>query len=256
MASSDCRGLAVRVRDRQLLQRAAAGCPERRGDHSAPRRRQPWRSLADAPGVPRAHPRRVSRPSRLIQLPQSIQFQSDGILSSARRALAGTEQVHAAGSRATQLQTARRDFQCDVRVCPDMAFALPAIPRPAPISTDLVVLARTDMESQVMRWEYPTRLTGCETRRRLPSRSNGARDIGRLGGVFASASTIGWRLSGCAAAVAGDRERPGGRVRSSPRAHPVSADGNSTCPSGQHLWQSQELPRDLDAGQRPDGLRG
>ena len=69
---------------------------------------------------------------RVIQLPQSIQFQSDGILSSARQAFGRHKRFTLLVREQRSFEIARRDFQCDVRVCPDMAFALPAIPRPAP----------------------------------------------------------------------------------------------------------------------------
>jgi pyruvyl transferase EpsO len=46
------------------------------------------------------------------------------------------------------LALAEREFGIDVRLCPDMAFALDALPRRQPI-TDVVILARTDREASL-----------------------------------------------------------------------------------------------------------
>jgi len=85
---------------------------------------------------------------RVIQLPQSIQFESDRTLAAARRAFGRHERFTLLVREHRSLEVARREFDCDVRLCPDMAFALPAMARPAP-STDVVVLARTDKESRL-----------------------------------------------------------------------------------------------------------
>ena len=137
---------------------------------------------------------------RVIQLPQSIQFQSDGILRRRARRLAGTSGSRcwfasnaASRSPAAIFSATSGCVQTWPSRCPP-SRALPRRTDPGPGEDGHGIAAGPTVG-------ISRRLTGCETRRRLPSRSNGARDIGRLGGVFASASTIGWRLSGCAAAV-------------------------------------------------------
>jgi pyruvyl transferase EpsO len=85
---------------------------------------------------------------RVIQLPQSILFESGIVLESARRAFARHKRFTLLVREQRSLEFARREFQCDIRLCPDMAFALSPIPRPTP-STDLVLLARTDKESRL-----------------------------------------------------------------------------------------------------------
>ena len=84
---------------------------------------------------------------RVIQLPQSIQFQSDSTLASARQAFSRHKRFTLMVRERRSLEIAQREFQCDVRLCPDMAFALSPIQRPTP-SRDVVVLARTDKESR------------------------------------------------------------------------------------------------------------
>ncbi len=85
---------------------------------------------------------------RVVQLPQSMLFESDRALASARQAFGRHKRFSLLVREKRSFDIARREFQCDVRLCPDMAFALPPVPRPAP-SRDVLVLARTDKESRL-----------------------------------------------------------------------------------------------------------
>ena len=85
---------------------------------------------------------------RVIQLPQSIRFESDRSLESARQAFGRHRRFTLLIRDTRGFEIAKCAFDCDVRLSPDMAFALPPISRPAP-STDVVVLARTDKESRL-----------------------------------------------------------------------------------------------------------
>jgi len=85
---------------------------------------------------------------RVIQLPQSILFESDRSLESAREAFGRHRRFTLLIRDSRGFELARRAFDCDTRLCPDMAFALSPMSRPVP-STDVVVLARTDKESRL-----------------------------------------------------------------------------------------------------------
>lgn len=84
--------------------------------------------------------------NRIIQLSQTMYFKS-------RAALDRTRAVFDSHSRLTllfrdreSLRMAQREFDVRSLLCPDMAFGLGRMARPAPPSTDVVVLSRTDRE--------------------------------------------------------------------------------------------------------------
>ena len=177
--------------NRQLQQRAAARGLETQGGPSAPRRRQSRRSLPDAPGVPGAHPRRISRPSRRPAATVDA-VESDRALASARQAFGRHKRFSLLVREKRSFDIARREFQCDVRLCPDMAFALPRFRGLRRRGTSWSSRERTRNRGWIRQWSSITgRLTGCVTIRRLPFHSNGARDIGRRGGACAGGCTAG-----------------------------------------------------------------
>lgn len=84
--------------------------------------------------------------NRIVQLSQTMYFRS-------REALDRTRRVFDAHPRLTllfrdheSLALAQREFNVRTLLCPDMAFGLGRLARPAPPSTDVVVLSRTDRE--------------------------------------------------------------------------------------------------------------
>ena len=87
---------------------------------------------------------------RLVQLPQSIHFDD----SDAMRATADAIQKQSAFTLLVRdqrsLDFARRHFKCDVRLSPDMAFAMRPIAR-EPAKVDVFCLIRTDKEAVVDR---------------------------------------------------------------------------------------------------------
>jgi pyruvyl transferase EpsO len=83
---------------------------------------------------------------RVVQLPQSIFFRSAAALQSARAAFRRHTRFTLLARETPSFAFAEREFEIDVRLCPDMAFALAPLRRRRP-ATEVVVLARTDHES-------------------------------------------------------------------------------------------------------------
>jgi exopolysaccharide biosynthesis predicted pyruvyltransferase EpsI len=88
--------------------------------------------------------------ARVVQLPQSIKFQSDESLERARRAFAGHPRFTLLVRDANALSFARQHFDCPVELCPDAAFALGPQSRRRDPDIDVLVLARTDHEASAL----------------------------------------------------------------------------------------------------------
>jgi exopolysaccharide biosynthesis predicted pyruvyltransferase EpsI len=85
--------------------------------------------------------------NRIVQLPQSIHFESADRLARAAVAFAAHGNVVLLLRDEASLALAREKFHCESLLCPDMAFCLgPQARRGAPVQ-DLLVLARTDHEA-------------------------------------------------------------------------------------------------------------
>lgn len=91
--------------------------------------------------VLRRHP---GRP--VIQLPQTIHFRSPARVDQAARAIERHGAFVLCVRDEASLAFARRHFACEVRLCPDMAFAL-GPQRRAPATTRLLLLLRDDEEA-------------------------------------------------------------------------------------------------------------
>lgn len=84
-----------------------------------------------------------------IQLPQTIWFTKEGAatLEQTQRTVARRAGYTLLVRDQPSLQFAEKTFDADVRLCPDMAFALGSQPREARSLYDVVVLGRTDKEA-------------------------------------------------------------------------------------------------------------
>jgi len=84
--------------------------------------------------------------NRIIQLPQSIHFQTETALRRAREVIGAHRRFTLMVRDRRSLEIARRDLGIDAVVCPDMALCLGPLARPSP-TRELVWLSRTDVES-------------------------------------------------------------------------------------------------------------
>ena len=85
--------------------------------------------------------------NRVVQLPQTIHFESCEPLERARRVFDRHPDLTLLVRDAPSLALARERFQARSSLCPDMAFALRPQPRPVAPSHPVVWLARTDKEA-------------------------------------------------------------------------------------------------------------
>jgi exopolysaccharide biosynthesis predicted pyruvyltransferase EpsI len=83
----------------------------------------------------------------IVQLPQTIHFESLEKLARARQILDAHPDFTLLVRDASSLALAREQFRAPSLLCPDMAFALGAQSRPAPPTHPVVWLARNDKES-------------------------------------------------------------------------------------------------------------
>ncbi len=83
----------------------------------------------------------------IIQLPQSIHFRHGAALARARGVVDGHPQLTLLVREQRSLDIARNEFRASSILCPDMAFCLGPLPRPVAPTTEVVWLARTDLES-------------------------------------------------------------------------------------------------------------
>lgn len=93
------------------------------------------RVLADFPDI------------RVIQLPQSLYFRDPAALSRARAAFGAHRRLTLLLREERSLAAARSAFDAPSDVCPDLAFALGLLPRPAAPTARVVWLARRDREA-------------------------------------------------------------------------------------------------------------
>lgn len=85
---------------------------------------------------------------RVIQLPQTIHFESPAALERAAWLFSAHRGLTIMARDRVSFEIARDGLRCrDVRLCPDLAFALGPIDRPTPADDDVVALVRTDKES-------------------------------------------------------------------------------------------------------------
>lgn len=85
---------------------------------------------------------------RIVQLPQSIHFESESALARARDVVARHPRLTLLVRDRQSLDLARREFPAPSLLCPDLALALGVLARPAPPSRSVVWLARDDKESR------------------------------------------------------------------------------------------------------------
>lgn len=85
--------------------------------------------------------------NKIIQLPQSIWFQESQNLARARAVFDGHPDLTILVRDTRSLEFARNEFRATSLLCPDMAFALGPLSRPAAADHDIVWLLRRDIES-------------------------------------------------------------------------------------------------------------
>jgi pyruvyl transferase EpsO len=83
----------------------------------------------------------------IIQLPQSLHFRTAEAVARAREALDRHPDLTLLVRDTRSLELARATFRAPSLLCPDLAFALGALPRSAPGVVDILWLSRTDAES-------------------------------------------------------------------------------------------------------------
>lgn len=84
---------------------------------------------------------------RIVQLPQTLHFQSPARLEETARLIAAHGDFILLVRDQRSLQLAQRSFACDVRLCPDMAFQIGPVARPAPPRHALLLHLRADQEA-------------------------------------------------------------------------------------------------------------
>jgi exopolysaccharide biosynthesis predicted pyruvyltransferase EpsI len=84
----------------------------------------------------------------IIQLPQTIHFESDDRLRRARAAYEAHPNLTLLARDRRSLEIARREFRARSLLCPDVAFALGPLRRPKPGTIPIVWLLRTDKETR------------------------------------------------------------------------------------------------------------
>ncbi|WP_182912060.1 polysaccharide pyruvyl transferase family protein [Sphingomonas cavernae] len=84
----------------------------------------------------------------IVQLPQSIHFASEDSVEETARAIEAHGRFTLMVRDVPSLEFARRHFQCEVLLAPDMAFYMGALDR-GPPKHDLFYLLRTDLEKSV-----------------------------------------------------------------------------------------------------------
>ena len=85
--------------------------------------------------------------NRIVQLPQTIRFQSRDALARAARVFNEHPDVTLLVRDAESLATTQEHFRAPSMLCPDMALALPPRSRPVQASRPIVWLARVDRET-------------------------------------------------------------------------------------------------------------
>ncbi|MEO7867272.1 MAG: polysaccharide pyruvyl transferase family protein [Candidatus Eisenbacteria bacterium] len=85
--------------------------------------------------------------NRIIQLPQSIHFDSAALVEQAARVLDRHQDLTLLLRDRSSLEFARQHFRAPSMLCPDMAFCLGPLSRPSPAKQDVLWLSRADKES-------------------------------------------------------------------------------------------------------------
>jgi pyruvyl transferase EpsO len=85
---------------------------------------------------------------RIIQLPQSIHFNDRANIAETSRAIAAHGNVVMFIRDHASAALAAKYFECEIHLCPDMAFCLGPLPRRAPPSHKFLHLLRQDRESR------------------------------------------------------------------------------------------------------------
>jgi pyruvyl transferase EpsO len=83
---------------------------------------------------------------RIVQLPQTVQFDTREMLEQTRAAIHTHGNFTMLVRDEESLRIVREQLECDVALCPDMAFCLGPQGRPAPPTVDILALLRTDKE--------------------------------------------------------------------------------------------------------------
>jgi exopolysaccharide biosynthesis predicted pyruvyltransferase EpsI len=97
----------------------------------------------------------------IIQLPQSIRFEHPERVARAAHAIARHGRFRLLVRDQPSYEFATANFECEVRLCPDMAFFLGALERQGAPEVDVFYLMRTDKERSV---EAPTGQPGYTSR--------------------------------------------------------------------------------------------
>jgi exopolysaccharide biosynthesis predicted pyruvyltransferase EpsI len=85
---------------------------------------------------------------RIVQLPQTVWFSSNGASDRARQVLSRHPDLTLMVRDKRSLEFAGRELEMSPVLCPDMAFALGPLSRPRSPAKEVVWLARTDIESK------------------------------------------------------------------------------------------------------------
>jgi pyruvyl transferase EpsO len=85
--------------------------------------------------------------AKIIQLPQTIHFKEKANLERARSIFNNHPNLTLLVRDVHSLEIARNEFRARSYLCPDMAFMLRGLVRPAPAKSKIIWLSRTDMES-------------------------------------------------------------------------------------------------------------
>lgn len=107
----------------------------------------------------------------ITQLPQSIHFQHADLVARTARAIARHGRFRLLVRDQSSYEFATAHFDCEVRLCPDMAFFLGALGRQGAPEVDVFYLMRTDKEcalgTPTGRPEYTSRVADWLTENRL-----------------------------------------------------------------------------------------
>jgi exopolysaccharide biosynthesis predicted pyruvyltransferase EpsI len=107
----------------------------------------------------------------IIQLPQSIHFERPEHITRTAHAIARHGRFRLFVRDQPSYEFATANFECEVRLCPDMAFFLGALDRPCAPDVDVCYLMRTDKERALAapsgRPDYTSRVVDWLTESRL-----------------------------------------------------------------------------------------
>lgn len=86
--------------------------------------------------------------ARIVQMPQSIHYADSDAIERTARAIARHKAFTLLVRDHESLELASSRFDCDVRLCPDMAFCMGPQRRPSAPTHDVLMLLRTDHEAR------------------------------------------------------------------------------------------------------------